>query len=46
MKLKFGLLAVKKPILFIGKGQPAEIISELNIGESTEHNALNICCLR
>lgn len=38
----FDYIAVKKPILFIGKGQPAEIISELMIGESTDHNANEI----
>jgi len=38
----FDYLAVKKPILFIGNGQPTEIISELNIGESTDQDALKI----
>lgn len=38
----FDYLAVKKPILFIGKGQPAEIIKEINIGESASHNPSDI----
>jgi hypothetical protein len=38
----FDYLAARKPILFIGKGPPANIISELNIGEATEHSSIKI----
>ena len=38
----FDYLAVRKPILFIGKGQPVDIINELNIGESARHNPKEI----
>ena len=31
-----------KPILFIGNGQPAEIIKSLNIGESANHDVEKI----
>lgn len=33
----FDYLAANKPILFIGKGQPADIISELGIGRAVPH---------
>jgi glycosyltransferase involved in cell wall biosynthesis len=33
----FDYIAVKKPILFIGKGQPVDIINKLRIGETTTH---------
>jgi hypothetical protein len=38
----FDYIAVDKPILFIGKGQPEQIIKEIGIGESASHDPTSI----
>jgi len=38
----FDYLATIKPIMFVGEGQPAEIISEINSGETVQHEPCEI----
>jgi glycosyltransferase involved in cell wall biosynthesis len=38
----FDYMVTKKPVLFIGEGQPREIVSKTRIGESANHDAVEI----
>lgn len=40
----FDYLSVKKPILFVGEGQPSEIINKVNIGIAVPHDPEKIKC--